>query len=1381
MRSAPLRKALYYRFHGLLPLVNNPNARATVRGFWRGLLLSFWLIYFAFIALILALRYSILPNIEAYRADIEKFATQTLGQPVSIGRVEASWDGINPDLTLLDVRVADAQGRPALAFARVETILSWWSVPRAQLRLRLLRIDEPTLNLRRDAAGNFSIAGMPIGPSDDKDSGNAADWVLEQRRIRIRGATLVWEDELRQAPPLVLEDVNFALDNDGRQHRFGLTALPPAAFAAPIDIRGDFRGSNVEQLAAWSGQAYLEIDYADLAVWRQWIDYPLALPHGVGALRAWFDLADGRPQAITTDIALRHARLRLAPELPALELDHLSGRVSVRLNAGGFDLDAQQLQLLTPPQGSSAAGIPAAIDIGPTDFQVSWQNGEVASPAHATNVKSGTISTVDSGGKQLPAGAGSIKASRLDIGALAALAGHFPLDAKSRALLSEHAPKGIVSGLSGRWTGGVAGLQSYALKATFRDLAVRAQGDFPGFSGLSGEMEVSEKGGKAEIQSTKSTIDLPAVFPVSLIELDWLKASTQWSLKDGRLEARLAHVDFAGPEAAGSAQGLYRTTADGPGYVDMTAALTRAGAKAVWRYMPHEVGEGARFWLRDSLLAGTTNDAKLVLKGDLAEFPFLDKSKGQFLVTVKARDVVLDYGTGWPRIDGIHGDLRFEGNGMVIDAQRGTILGAKLSNTHVEIPDFDRPISTLYVKGQADGPTAEFLKFIDKSPVAERIDHFTDDMRASGNGHLDIKLTIPLDEKQLPQSRIDGDFRFINNEVTVDAALPPIRQVNGNVQFSGSDLRVPEINGTLFGGPLKIKGGLQKDGNVLITAEGSIDITQLRQQLTSPLLDSFSGSAPYRGEVRINKRNADLVINSTLVGLASALPEPFAKAAAETLPLRFEKVLIAKDVATRAPFAVRDQLNATLGNRLSLQIVRRKQADGFVIERGAIAVGQPVGDSLQLPERGVALAVTAKGLDLDRWRSLLASSVATDGADKSGTSPAPAVPVINTVRLKAGDLILLGHHFHGVELTAAAAPAAWTVRVNSQQATGELLWESAGRGKLSARFKKMVLDQPVSASAGDRVSARAVPATSATSDAVKELPALDLIADEFQFGERRLGRLELQAVNEGNAWRLDRILASSLPGTLSGSGIWQIGGGRSRTELDFKIDSSDVGKLLDRLGYPGTVKSGTARLGGQVGWNGSPASLDFASLSGDMNLEVSKGQFLKLDPGATGKLLGLISLQGLPRRISLDFKDVFSEGFAFDSISSKLAVQGGIMRTERLQIDGPSARVLMRGEVDLEQETQRLNVTVQPELGGTAALGVALINPVAGVATWLAHKVLQNPLNQIFGFDYLVTGTWGDPIVEKVAGGRPPVNPSSQSPPASSANSSGEANEASIK
>jgi hypothetical protein len=87
--------------------------------------------------------------------------------------------------------------------------------------------------------------------------------------------------------------------------------------------------------------------------------------------------------------------------------------------------------------------------------------------------------------------------------------------------------------------------------------------------------------------------------------------------------------------------------------------------------------------------------------------------------------------------------------------------------------------------------------------------------------------------------------------------------------------------------------------------------------------------------------------------------------------------------------------------------------------------------------------------------------------------------------------------------------------------------------------------------------------------------------------------------------------------------------------------------------------------------------LDYATLSGEMKLEASKGQFLKLDPGA-GKLLGLISLQTLPRRFSLDFGDVFSQGFAFDSIqgsmSSRAASCGPIACRSRAPRRGGDAR-----------------------------------------------------------------------------------------------------------
>lgn len=1303
MRQNELRSALYHRFHRLVPLVAHPAARRL----WRIVVGAFWFAYFGFVLAVLILRYSILPNIENFRGDIEGVARRGLGLAVSIGRIEASWEGINPDLTLLDVRIDDPQGRPALAFSRVETILSWWSVPKLQLTLRLLRIDAPTLHLRRESDGGVFIAGIPL--SQQSSDGDAADWILAQRRIRISGATVVWEDALRDAPTLVLEDVNLSLDNDGARHRFGLTAVPSVGMMSSIDLRGDFRGRDFDALESWKGQVYAQLDDADLAIWRNWIDYPLALTQGRGGVRAWVGFAGGVVRELMADLSLREASLQWAGDLPAVAVESMSGRIGVKFLDRGMEVSGHRFALTTHARKATESGVREAIRISPTDFYLRWR---------------------DEPGENLVVGEAT--ASSLNLEVLGGLGVYLPVDAHTRQLLQRFAPRGTVSDLRATWRGDAEHLQAYTMKARFDDMALAAQGKFPGFLGISGSIDASEQGGSVTLGARKSSIDLPSVFPESLISLDSLNAQARWKIKNGLLDVDLKRVEFAGPDGAGSVQGNYRTTGSGPGVIDLTAALTRGDGRAVWRYMPHAVNATARQWLRNALQAGTGSNAKLVLKGDLRYFPFVDKKNGQFLVTAKARDVVLDYAPGWPPITGIAGDLRFEGAGMVIDASKGAIFGAQIEQARAVIPDFDLPVTTLTVKGRAAGPTAEFLRFVQQSPVGDRIDHVTDDMSAKGDGRLDIGLVLPLDPVRILDSRVEGSYRMLANEVIVDPALPPFRQVNGTVQFTASDLRIPEIRATLFDGPLVVKGGTQRDGRVLITADGSLNVAQLGKQSELAVFDKLSGVVKYRGEVRVKKRSADLTIDSNLVGLTSALPEPFGKAADEALPLHFEKIFLPGVTQRSGDTVVRDQIEARLGDTVVLQMIRRKRADEYVVEKGSIAVGRP----LQMPERGVMFAVTAKRLDADVWRQVFRRKSASVKGGDSGSVP-PGLP-ISAFNLKADALVLFGRTYADVDLLASATTSLWQIYFGSREAAGELLWEAAGHGKLTARMKRLAVEPFV---AGE---------SEPPAEAIEELPALDIVADDFSIGKRRFGRLEVQARNEGQNWLLERIQLSNPYGSLSGNGQWRIGPGVNRTRLDFMLESSDIGKLLDRLGYPGAVRGGTAAMEGRISWNGPPAGLDYPTLSGEMKVEAAKGQFVKLDPGA-GKLLGLISLQALPRRIGLDFRDVFSDGFAFDSIAGNLSVHKGTMRTDRLQIDGPAARIVMRGETDLQHETERLNVNVQPDLGSTAAFGVALVNPLAGVATLLAHKVLQNPLNRMFGFDYLVTGTWDDPKVEKLS------------------------------
>jgi uncharacterized protein YhdP len=183
---------------------------------------------------------------------------------------------------------------------------------------------------------------------------------------------------------------------------------------------------------------------------------------------------------------------------------------------------------------------------------------------------------------------------------------------------------------------------------------------------------------------------------------------------------------------------------------------------------------------------------------------------------------------------------------------------------------------------------------------------------------------------------------------------------------------------------------------------------------------------------------------------------------------------------------------------------------------------------------------------------------------------------------------------------------------------------------------------------------------------------------------------------------------------------------------------------------------------GQVAWTGSPITPDYPSMTGDFTVDVENGQFLKADPGIA-KLLGVLSLQSLPRRLTLDFRDVFSEGFPFDFFRGDIAIEQGIAITNNLQMKGVNAAVLMEGRADIARETQDIKVVVIPEINaGTASLIASVINPAVGIGTFLAQMFLRKPLTEAATQEFHIDGNWADPKITRVprkSGGTPAVQP----------------------
>ncbi len=169
------------------------------------------------------------------------------------------------------------------------------------------------------------------------------------------------------------------------------------------------------------------------------------------------------------------------------------------------------------------------------------------------------------------------------------------------------------------------------------------------------------------------------------------------------------------------------------------------------------------------------------------------------------------------------------------------------------------------------------------------------------------------------------------------------------------------------------------------------------------------------------------------------------------------------------------------------------------------------------------------------------------------------------------------------------------------------------------------------------------------------MPALDITADDFVIGKAQLGKLELLAGQEGRNWGIEKLQITNPDSSIMIHGIWQNRTASPRVHADLTLKATDIGKFLTRLGHEDRVTRGSGTVEGALSWHGNPESIDYSTLSGNFKLNARRGQFPRFEPGI-GRLFGIFNLRSLPRRITLDFHDVFSEGFGFDDISGDVKI-----------------------------------------------------------------------------------------------------------------------------
>ena len=1344
------------------------------------------------IAAWLALHWAILPHINDWRPQLEKQATQALGVPVRIGAINATSSGWIPSLDLRDVRIVDAAGRDALHLPRVSAALSPRSLLAFELRFSQLLLDSPELLLRRDAQGRVFVAGLSVdGPSDTQASEAATDWFFEQHEFVILHGRIRWVDELREAPPLELFDLNLVLRNGLRRHRLRLDATPPAGWGDRFTLRGEFTQSLLDRPGAvqrWSGQLFGHLPRTDVRELRRYVDLPFELNEGDGALRAWLEFERGDPRSLTLDMALRAVKLRVAPELPELDLAKIGGRLVLKQTPQSLSMEARQL-------GFEAGD---GLDWPRSDW--------------ALNVKRDPRSGALLGG--------DFQAQQLDLALGAQILARLPLAESQRQLIADMKPGGRLNALQVHWDGALDAPRSYRAKGRLQGLQLTAADvqppadagsspptGRPGVRNADLQFDANEQGGTATVAIKDGQVTLPGVFEEPAVPLKQAQATLHWRAQrpaaatpaglaggsTGGLAGALGggksapaplartvpvptaassasapagartrwtvqfndvrlHNDDLRAEIQGAWQGGDSERPHDAGKLDLTGRIDEIRAPRVLRYLPASMGADARRYIRDAIRDGSVHKIQVRLQGDLIDFPFdQPRSKGQFRVSGQVRGLTLAYvpshpaegdqpafQSPWPQMEQLDAELIFDRAAMTIRNAKAKLMGVDLVNVQGTIADLYHHAPVLEIDGQARGALADGLRYVKNSPVAALTSHVLD--TTSANGPMALKLNLRLPLMHIDDTAVKGQVTLTGNDVRIRPDTPLLGQAKARVDFDQKGLQIRGGQARVLGGDATFDGGSLPDGSMRFAAQGAVTAEALRNAPElglQQIAGAMTGQASVRFELGVLKGGqTEVTVTSPLQGIAVNLPAPMQKLPEETWPLR---------VATRAvpapPGTQRDELRVEAGPALALY--QRDVTHEAKVLRGVIAVREKLAD---LPTQGVVARATFDQFNADAWKTALAGLTGEKEMDlDGGGGEGGYLPSQLTLRAQA--LQASGRTLNGVTAGITHdAGAGWRVSIDAQQLSGLVEVRAAKPnqpGRVFARLSRLSVPRSDVDSVEQMLDKQP-----------RSVPTLDIVVEEFELRGKRLGRLEIDAQqqSESREWKLNRLVLKSPDATLSASGTWAPAPGQAlrRTELDWKLDVTDAGKLLERLGQGQVLRNGKGALTGKVGWQGSPLSPDYASMSGQLNVAMESGQFLKAEPGV-GRLLGVLSLQSIPRRLMLDFRDVFSEGFAFDNVTGDIRIAQGVARSDNLRMRGLQAAVLMEGSADLAAETQDLHVLVLPEINaGGAALAYAAVNPAIGLGAFVAQWLLRKPLAAASSEEFRVTGTWSDPRIEQL-------------------------------
>lgn len=1311
------------------------------------------------------------PRIDQYRPYFEELAYKQLGSRVEIGKITATRQGILPAITLSDVAFFDAQGRTALTVDEINAQISSQALLGFKLQFSTFVLEKPQLHIQRLENNHILIAGIDItelinqqkklSPKKNKPQQlpNSVLWLSQQHHLQINQGQVRWSDNTINAPDIVVTAFDLDVRKNNRDHTLLLEATPPESWGKRFTLTAHLvepTTSSQANYMDWSGDVQILFPEANIEQLHQYIILPIDINKGKGFLEVKAQYDKGEITQTVANLNLSEVEVKPSEDAPSIRLMDLKGEITGSWIQQIFHLHTDNLSLRLAKQ---------SLPNGRTIQEQSWQTGIL------------DLSWEFDDDFKLKAG--KLKTGSIDLAFLASFAHRLPLPEEVKKQLIEARPQGQIDFIDLEWNGPVNELKTYRINGRLSNLAATAAAieppekdkkmkiTRPGGENLGLEFSITEKAGDVTVTVENGHITVPGLFPDPTIPVTFFTAKGGWTFNDKKQTViHVPSIELINDSAVIHAQATWTSpdpslAEDTAGYLELTSTLDKLQLKDISKYLPNTIMPKVRHYLSGALLSGTADQVELTIKGPLADFPYHYKDTGIFLIEGDAKDVVFNYVPDavrppeqrpWPYLEQVSGRIRITGKGLRLDDMKGRaqgLPGIQLNPKALYIDDWSKKDTHVIVRAELAGSINQFLSFINHSGLGNIMQDQLS--QASGTGDAKAQFTLDLHVENMPQSEVTGQVQFDNNTMTLWPFVPELKNVKGTLHFSEKGFNIPAINATALGGPLtgRVQWDMSKgfDANLqgTLTDAGIRNDANFKAWVPTEGTQWLNGQTPYTVTAKTQNKQLTLQIQSDLEGLAFNLPAPLQKNAQTTYPLTIKMApLNAGNQFLPMRVEIQAITQTTNNPDIHSTMIVHPQGKSVVIKQAAIGLNA----APALPAEGFIAQARLQRLDVPGWMAFFKSLPRhsslpegyTDASQLTLPSEWPEITNAYIEDLQITDTVQLPQ----VQINLKTENQNWNAQISSPQAEGEVNWQHTTfehpKGLLSADLKRLWLPELQF----EEIKKRTNQQQAQTQEYVL-LPDAQLSIQDMRFGKVELENIFLQAHMKSQQtpmrWEINDLTFNIGESRVKASGFWT----KNKTlltQLNARLESKDTGKMLTKLNLPQTIAHAPGVLEGTLSWRAAPYLFDRQTLRGDLKLHLQKGQVLFTDPGA-GRLLSVLSLQSLPNRMSMDFRDVFDKGLAFDQVDGSLTLQDGMLIVNTLKLKGINANVNMNGHLNLLNKTQKLKVIVEPEINaGTASLAITAFNPALGIGSLAAQMVLREPIRKALTRTYHVTGSW---------------------------------------